>query len=400
MNIPNFSALMREENEAVDNSWKNIYDFDSDLPQNLLSILSSCVFLPYDHYDLLACYYLVPSALCRVLPYLFIHGVSGSGKSSITKIAQHLHDVKTESSSDTFVGIRNSIQGRKYRDVRIPSGIPSQPDIWYHTEVNTMLVWDDIDPNVFTEKPDLYRLFKFGYDRTTDKIEVSSREIGQNEVFHCFCPKILSSIHPLHTNQSFKELHRRLLVIPTKKLEELDSKRKLELGIMGNSWVDTILEPDTIAWSGFHEVFRKYWDEQRSREFLVLRKDLGRRVRGLTSVQRAICLDLIATGVITGIWDGISQATSKFIEYFKWLNSDQEKFGDTLSQLLKQFMEQEESNAKIGGVDLQIHSKVVLSLVAAWTNQGLFIEKPRPRDVRTVLAELGYRQKMGVWVKE
>ncbi|MGF1542861.1 MAG: hypothetical protein ACFCU5_20865, partial [Pleurocapsa sp.] len=73
---------MREENEAADNSWKTIYDFDLDLPQNLLSILSSCVYLPYDHYDLLATYYLVPSALCRILPYLFIHGVSGSGKSS------------------------------------------------------------------------------------------------------------------------------------------------------------------------------------------------------------------------------------------------------------------------------------------------------------------------------
>ena len=86
------------------------------------------------------------------------------------------------------------------------------------TEVNTIMVWDDVDPNVFIAKPDLYRLFKFGYDRSTDKIEVSSNDIGKNEVFHCFCPKVLSSIHPLHTDTRFKELHRRLLVIPTQKI--------------------------------------------------------------------------------------------------------------------------------------------------------------------------------------
>ncbi len=72
----NYSALMREQDSQADNSWELLYDFDESLADNLISILSRCVFLPHDFYDLVAVYYLVPSALCRVLPYLFVYGQS------------------------------------------------------------------------------------------------------------------------------------------------------------------------------------------------------------------------------------------------------------------------------------------------------------------------------------
>jgi hypothetical protein len=399
MTAVNYSALMREENASAENSWENIYDFDLDLPQNLLSILSASVFLPCDHYDIIAAYYLVPSALCRILPYLFLYGISGSGKSTLTKIPQYLHGVKSDSSSDTYAGIRNSLNARKYKNCHISNPDPSVPDVWFDTEVNTMMIWDDVDPRVFGEKPDLYRLFKFGYDRATDKIEVSSITTGQNEVFHCFCPKVLSSIHPLHTDPSFKELHRRMLVIPTQKIEEIPDDRRTELGIVGNNWIDNILDIDTIAWKGFNQTFDDYWDEARSREFLLLRKEVAKKVRGLSSLQRAICLDLITCGVACGIWKTISEATDRFIDYFEWLEGDKKIYGDALTQLIEQFIEQEEVNAKAVGTEVEFHSKIILSMVDAWTSQGMLLEKPRPKEVRAVLNELGYRQSLGIWKK-
>jgi hypothetical protein len=42
------------------------------------------------------------------------------------------------------------------------------------------MVWDDVDSSVFANSPDLYRLFKFGNNRSTDKIILSSKEIGEN----------------------------------------------------------------------------------------------------------------------------------------------------------------------------------------------------------------------------
>ena len=88
-----------------------------------------------------------------------------------------------------------------------------------------MMVWDDIDPSVFISSPDLYRMFKFGYDRRSDKISLSGKQTGTTLEFHCFCPKVFSSISHLHLDDRFKELKRRLIVIPCKRVEELSSDR-------------------------------------------------------------------------------------------------------------------------------------------------------------------------------
>jgi energy-coupling factor transporter ATP-binding protein EcfA2 len=162
----------------------------------------------------------LPSALCRVVPYLFLHGQSGSGKSTIAKIASYLHGISINSSSDTFAGIRNSLNDRRNSAIEIASDDPKYPSVYRVVERNTCMVWDDIDSSVFSNSPDLYRLFKFGYDRSTDKITLSSKEVGENLEFRCFCPKVFSSISPLHLNDRFKELKRRLIVIPCKRIEE------------------------------------------------------------------------------------------------------------------------------------------------------------------------------------
>jgi hypothetical protein len=100
------------------------------------------------------------------------------------------------------------------------------------TEKNAFMVWDDIDPSVFTTRPDIYRLFKFGYDRSTDTISISSDKAGKNLKFRCFCPKIFSSVSPLHTDSNFPELKRRLLTIKTKRLEDFDSSDRERMGML------------------------------------------------------------------------------------------------------------------------------------------------------------------------
>ena len=57
----NYSALVAQESSYQD-SWEGIYDFGLSLPENLTTILKRTVFLPQDFYDIVAAYYMLPSA--------------------------------------------------------------------------------------------------------------------------------------------------------------------------------------------------------------------------------------------------------------------------------------------------------------------------------------------------
>ncbi len=168
-----YSQLLNSEGGYI-NNWRDIYDDSLQLPDNLLQILKQTIFLPVDFYDIIAAYFLLPSALCGVVPYLFLYGQSGSGKSTLAKVASHLHCIDINSSSDTIAGIRNSLDKRRWGITEVPSDDPNYPSVYKDIELNTCMVWDDIDSSVFINNPDLYRLFKFGYDRNTDKITLSS----------------------------------------------------------------------------------------------------------------------------------------------------------------------------------------------------------------------------------
>ncbi|MEO0012207.1 MAG: hypothetical protein RLZZ535_596, partial [Cyanobacteriota bacterium] len=299
-----------------------------------------------DFYDLIAAYLLLPSALCNVVPYLFLHGQSGSGKTTLAKIAKHLHGVSFNSSSDTFAGIRNSLNKRRIGYVEIPFaddelGRTCNKQI----ERNTCMVWDDVDASVFINSPDLYRLFKFGYDRSTDKITLSSKETGVNLEFRCFCPKVFSTISPLHLDDRFRELKRRLIVIPCKVVEELSDERKAELGIVDDNWRKNLINVDAYSWTGFSDVFQNYWDLEMAQKFLEARRELNNSRIDLSSKQLAVSLDLLATGIATGIWANQGQAIERARSYWKWFKSETEASAG-LGQLLKDFLATEAKNAK------------------------------------------------------
>ena len=95
-------------------SWRDIYDFNLSLPENLLILLPLIVLLPYDYYDIIAAYALIPSALANKVAYLFFHGRSGSGKTTAVKFLSYLWGIPINTPTDSFVAIRNSLKERKY----------------------------------------------------------------------------------------------------------------------------------------------------------------------------------------------------------------------------------------------------------------------------------------------
>jgi len=354
--------------------------------------------LPRDFYDVVTAYFLLPSALCRVVPYLFLYGQSGSGKSTLAKLASYLHGVDINSSSDTFAGIRNSLNKRRYSQLEMPSDDPKFPSWYKDVEVNTCMVWDDVDATVFTDNPDLYRLFKFGYDRNTDKIILSSNETGTNLEFRCFCPKIFSSITPLHLDSRFKELKRRMIVIPCKRIEELSGERLVELGVTKNNWQLKLLDVGAYDWKGFSQVFDDFWNLDMGAMFLETRKLLSTMSLGFTSQQAGITADLLTTGLTVGIWDEVDEAVERMQTYWDWFRQETETSGG-LGVLLKQLITQEEKNLSALNQPLELHVSQIRGQIEMWVAQGWLFEKPRLNEIKALLLDLGMRQQQGKWVK-
>ncbi|PSB11103.1 hypothetical protein C7B62_06645 [Pleurocapsa sp. CCALA 161] len=392
-----YSVLYKSE-DGISNTWREVYDENSSLPENLLCILQSSVFLPHDFYDLIAAYFLLPSALCNVVPYLFLHGQSGSGKSTLAKVAKHLHGVAFNSSSDTFAGIRNSLDQRRTTWVEMPLPEDSRRTYSKQVEKNTCMVWDDVDASVFINSPDLYRLFKFGYDRSTDKITLSSKEVGQNLEFRCFCPKVFSTISPLHLDDRFRELKRRLIVIPCKRVEEIPEARLSEMGITVDNWQQKLLNIDAYDWSGFSKEFQAYWDLDKAQAFIETRRELTKSKVGLTSQQLAISVDLLTTGIVAGIWEDRHHAVTRLKTYWDWFKSETEQ-GAGLGQLLKSFLVSEIKSCQVSGRTPEVYSCSIRQQVKAWVEMGWLYEAPKGTIVRDLMYDLGWRFNEGKWRK-
>jgi hypothetical protein len=394
-----YSALFKSE-DGVGNTWRELYDESSPLSWNLLNILKCTILLPHDFYDIIATYFLLPSALCSTIPYLFLYGQSGSGKSTVAKIASYLHGCPINSSSDTFAGIRNDLQSRRmgWTDAIAKNALGEEYSYRKSVERNICMVWDDIDSSVFANSPDLYRLFKFGSNRATDKIILSSKEIGENLEFHCFCPKIFSSISPLHLDDRFRELRRRLVVIPCRRVEELTDTRKEELNIEEGNWQRNLLDLDAWDWTGFDTVFENYWDIEMASAFITTRRTLSQTAKGLSSQQRSISLDLLACGITSGVWTDEVTALERLKTYWKWYKAETEK-NTGLGSLLKDYIAREAKNAKNGNRELAIYTAQLRTQVQVWVDQGWLYEKPKPTAIKEMMLDAGLRHDQGRWVR-
>ena len=396
--MPYDYSSLTKSSDGVSNTWREIYQASQPLSWNLLSILEQTILLPHDFYDIITAYFLLPSALCRVVPYLFLHGQSGSGKSTVAKIASYLHGIAINSSSDTFAGIRNSLDKRRKGWAEVAD--PEDADKTWNkaVELNTCMVWDDINSQTFISQPNLYNMLKFGTDRSTSKIVLSSSDVGTNLEFECFCPKIFSSITPLHLDDRFRELKRRLIVIPCSRVEELSDERKAELEIVDDSWQGRLLDLSAYNWKGFSKEFDEFWDIPMAEMFLTTRSILAKSVKGLSSQQRSISLDLLATGITSGVWEDENIATERIKAYWKWFQQETEKNAG-LGGLLKDYLKQEETNANNGGRPLQIHTHELRNRVDNWVTQGWLFEKPKSAQVKEMMLDLGMRLQQGIWRK-
>ena len=358
-------------------SWRDYYDDSLTYPENVLNFCKKTVVLPYDFYNIITVYFLIPSALVTRIPYLFFYGLSGSGKSTMAKLASYIHGVLPVTSSTTYAAIRNDLRSNKTRYIMIPNPKPGLPDMPKLVESNYFMVLEDIDANTFRRDPNLYSLFKSGYDKRTDTIKMSGKENGTNESFRCFTPKTFSSIHPIHAIEDYKELLRRLIVVPFKKVDDIET-----------------LDIDNLDWTGFKDKFDEFWSYQQAEILLTVRSSLN-GIKGLTSQQKAICLDLIAVGVSTGIWSDENVAVRELKDCFDWLKQDVQVESSPLEKLLIELTNEMEANEQ-----KCIYSKQLKLIIQTWVDKGWLLEKPSTKDIINGMRQLNYKiNSKGQWMK-
>ncbi len=392
-----YSNLFGDEKGLID-TWRDIYDDNLSVPENLLNLLPRFVLLPDDYYDIIAAYMLIPSALAKVVPYLFLYGQSGTGKSTLGKLISYFWGVPINTSGDTYASIRNSLNDRKYQDIEIPSKDPSFPSIYKKVEVNTGMVWDDIDSSVVLNTPYFFRMLKVGYDSSTDKISISSDIKGENLEFRCFSLKVFSSISPIHLEDSLKELQRRLIVIPFKRIEDVSDERLIELGTTRDTWSKHLLNINAFDWKGFSSLFTNFWNRELAEVYLLNRKTLMNTLTGLSSKERAISLDLLSAGIASGIWKDEIQGVARLKNYFDWFEREINQFSGT-SKYLKDYISLEQKHAEEAKSSLQISASDLRSQISTWFNQGWILEKPKPKQLKALMADLGLVLYQGYWIK-
>jgi hypothetical protein len=358
---------------SVSSSWQEYFRGDN-LAEQFLSVAQSCTCLPEPHiqWPLIASFALANPKFSRCLPALFLYGKPGSGKSSLGKVIAQWRGGKIHSETTTYAGLRNYLHFTKFYGSESEDEEPREKD-------GALLFLDNVYASTF--EGDKGMLFLAGYKRSDDTVEIATPGTGQNMQFHTFSSRIFSSIEPLHTDYSLRELARRTVLINCQPLTEFENDFD----------ADSSLDPDSVNWEGFNSVYWRWWND--AKNILLLQTcymNQGKRVRRPKKIDAGRweqIRDLTAVGIATGIWADWPTAIDYWVRYFDWLN---EKLS-IKSQLEQLF--QSKIDADINCVPIAIISK----WLKEWQDDGLFIDKPRHKDVANAMQKMGFTLKAKEW---
>ena len=395
-----YSIFLNESTDSYETVWNNSLTY----PENIIELIKNSILLPNSKIQIpiIASYILIPSAMAKILPILFCYGSEGTGKTNICKIAKFIHGVDIEGSTTTFAGLRNILKERKYYDNDMSK------------ERNAILIFDDIDEKIFVENPNIYRMLKCSYDRESDTIEISSGTTGTNEKFRTFSTKIIGSYAPLHTLPSLAELHRRMIVIKCKKDflfnrdELVESLSYQQPGFDYDNPGFNRLDIDSLNFTGLSVKYRNFWEDfDRCCKYASIRKKLvNKRSKpdSIKSYQWIISIDILSTGIASGIWD-FASGIEHLEAYWQWINNYKDQDVSATFKLLKDFIAIETENiTKINNelgfdaVPIRIEPKKIKQFLDKCSHDGKLDITPKIQTVLDVMRQLGWRLDKDWWV--
>lgn len=394
-----FSQFRNESGE----SWRDVYDEELSLADNLKQMIHESVILPKARLQvpIAVAYMLIPSAMATCVPNLFCTGQKGTGKSSIGYIAAGLHYGKLNGnvlgSGSTFASTRNHIQKIRFHNDS--------------SEMNCCLVWDDLKAQTLADEK-LYAMIRSGYNRASDLVTIAGGELGENIEFYTFCPKILSSIEPFFAQHKFSELARRVIVIKFKKFEHFTPEEKAEAELDSTFDIKDRFVPETANWEGFELKLFNFWrDLDNLKHYQELKKACTKRGKKSFTIPKSIegenwtvSIDLICTGVVTGVWDSLAEAINHMGEYWEWFRDNVQSSLGATQKVLAAFIEEQTRGILIANpaliaqgqdpIPLQINPELIRNHLNYVQSKGWLDSSIRPQDVAQVMADLGWKQEL------
>ena len=356
--------------------WRELWGEPDTPGKGLINMLTHTLWLPDSELQMpiLACYMMANTKWCKCLPIEFDYGPPGTGKSTAALIASKMHDVELLSSTSTYASVRNSIKTTRYLN---PQDESQEND-------GALLPWDNVNSSTL-DNVDILNVLLGGYKRGSDLITIASTEPGMNHQFRCFCSKMISSVHPLFNKYELRELKRRLIVI----FHEKCSTKTLEL-----------VDVDEINWDGFF--IEGYWPLWQSpvqaklyHSYWLKCKRLAYSSPAWDDNRKTICRDLIATGVLTGIWVDCSEAIAHFGSYWEMFDERVGGNAGELDQFIKEWIDD-----RLAGVESSnrgiFHSELAAQ-ISLWVGNQQLISKPKPKEIRDAMNLLGFKKSLDKW---
>lgn len=385
--------------------WDVLWDRNKSLYQNVYSIIKQSVFLPNPQIALpiTSVYTLIPSKWAKILPILFCWGEKGSGKSTLATIASLLHGRKTTfSPRDTFASIRNALDKMRWIE-------PSLKDF---EREGAILCWDNIHIKTLEIDEKIYQMLLFGYSRNTEKIMIAGSN-GDNKEFYVFCPKIISSIEPIHLHPGFEELQRRLLIIQHKQWEKFSYSDKQ---FYGDIDIKDKLDLDSISWEGIEKEFNRFWDNiENCKLYAKYRGILTKRGKKSFTIPEhikgeywTISVDIICTGLVVGAWASIAEAIEHITQYWEWHETHTKLNSSATIQHLRIFIDEEvgslmrlneELNYSNNSLDITINPARLKDKLAQLQARGELDTSGKMKEIVQVMGQLGWRLSPRGWIQ-
>ncbi|NJN13115.1 MAG: hypothetical protein HC815_36420 [Richelia sp. RM1_1_1] len=387
-------------------SWRDYWNDELGLFENTHYLLENSIWLPNKTIlsTIAATYTLIPTKMSFVVPVLFCWGDKGSGKSTLSLLANSIRGFnQLFSPSDTFASLRNALDGMRWIDS-------------YSKEMEkegAILAWDNINEETLKREPKIYQLLLYGYNRRTDRVSIANND-GTNKEYNVFCPKIISSVEPLHLKHEFNELHRRLLIIPHKPFEKFSKQDLIAYQDLDIN-IDK-LDLDSISWDGVHENFYKFWNDLGNcTTYATWRNQLTKKTKKsfkipkvISSARWTICIDLICTGLTLGVWDTPQDAVNFIAEYWNYMDGYLET-GSATQGHLQDFIQDEVGfqlkqneileNKGLEPIEIIVQASKLKERLIFLQQTGSLEITPRTKDINNLMWELGWKLTTKGWMQ-
>jgi hypothetical protein len=389
--------------------WQELWNTEFSLYENVIHICQQSLALPRQQLQLpiAATYMLIPSKWAKVLPILFSCGDRGTGKTTFAILASKLHGLsQLFSAADTFASIRNALDTMRWIDQESKD----------FEKDSVLLAWDNIHKDTLIRDPRIYQMLLFGYNRNSERILIASSD-GTNREYRVFCPKIISSVQPLHSYYEFEELKRRLLLICHKQYEKFTSQDRE--GLPEDFDINTNrIDLNSINWQGIEQEFFTFWNheaicKQYARQRTTITRKGGKSwtlPSTITGEKWTICIDLIVTGLCVGTWQTVQGAIDHLAEYFEWVESISGLFKTNTFYLIQEWLDEKFKIAKqnklimlknnIPTQPLSFQTRELKEFLNFKQTEGCVdINLNKKDEVKEIMRELGWRMAGMYWVE-